>query len=212
MREHPIPFTAAMVQAIDADLKTQTRRLVKPQPTEAMWDIARANLGGDTYRAKPAVGIGGIGLRRDDGPLAGTGFVEPNIRCPYGRAGDRLWVKESYRFGRGYDGLPPRDAAKSPNARVHYEADGPAPVWAGKLRPGMFMVRSRARLLLTITEIRVERLNDISTHDCWAEGIPASPDVDPRHEYRELWERINGPGSWALNQWVWVVSFTKGAK
>ena len=55
--------------------------------------------------------------------------------------------------------------------------------------------------------MRVERLQQIDEVDCWAEGIAWSPDVDPVHEFRDLWEFINGPGSWDANPWVWVVQF-----
>ena len=134
--------------------------------------------------------------------------------CPYGQPGDRLWVREAWR--------------EWSDAAWHYAADGMvlpkqrdrdlaaflaqrAPfTWESyRWRPSIHMPRAASRITLEIAGVRVERLKAISTADCWAEGIPASPDVNPAHEYRDLWESINGPGSWDVNPWVWVVEFKR---
>lgn len=74
------------------------------------------------------------------------------------------------------------------------------------------MPRWASRIEIEVTGVRVERLQDISAQDAWAEGIPHSPDVDPVHEFRTLWESISGAGSWGTNPWVWVVEFKRIAK
>lgn len=91
---------------------------------------------------------------------------------------------------------------------VQYRADDDQS-YIDKYRPSIHMPRRFSRITLEVTEVRVQRLQDISTSDCWAEGIPSSPDVDPVHEYRDLWESINGKDSWAANPWVWAVSFRR---
>jgi hypothetical protein len=146
------------------------------------------------------------------------------IRCPYGQPGDRLWVREAFRTYAAYDAESMGDMQQRLSctgdemgrvAPIHYLADGHRRNWLatdameGRYRHARFMPRWASRILLQIDAVRVERLQDISTKDCWAEGIPSSPDVDPRHEYEELWERINGEGSWDRNPWVWAVSFRR---
>jgi len=100
--------------------------------------------------------------------------------------------------------------------------DDPA---GGRWRPSIHMPRWASRITLEITDVRVERLQDISEDDCLAEGIAQvvreklpgiqqcgeydTIDVDPVAEYRDLWESINGPESWAANPWVWVIGFKK---
>jgi hypothetical protein len=73
------------------------------------------------------------------------------------------------------------------------------------------MSRAASRTALDLTVVRVERLQDISAQDAWAEGIPNSPDVDPSHEYQELWDSLNAARGygWDANPWVWVIEFRK---
>lgn len=78
------------------------------------------------------------------------------------------------------------------------------------LRPSIFLPRWASRILLEVTEVRAERLNDISEADALAEGITMSPtSPSARHEYALLWDKINGAGSWAQSPWVWVLSFVR---
>jgi len=142
--------------------------------------------------------------------------------CPYGQPGDRLWVREAWRSGRLADPFPPRDM--TPHV-VWYEADGAAPeATNGKLRPSMFMPRWASRIELEIVSVRVERLNDCSEADAKAEGCSSSgwqpsysnPDnaggdesISAKDAFADLWESINGAGSWAANPWVWVVEFKR---
>jgi hypothetical protein len=157
--------------------------------------------------------------------------------CPYGQPGTKLWVRENFRLGKGYDdGGKPSDAP--PFASIHYEADGPAPDWAGRLRPSIFLPRWASRITLVVDAVRMERLHAITAEDAkaeglstitkdggrtWKFGIPdrdglpgtdntgwpwADWDVDPRRAFERLWRSINGDASWDANPWVWVVGFS----
>jgi hypothetical protein len=147
-------------------------------------------------------------------------YTEFNFRNLPWQRGINLWVREAWRT-TGDDGradyLPPRDIQKHD---VWHEADGEAH-WrtlVGKLRPSMFMPRWASRITLDVTGVRVERLQDISAADALAEGITLHPDhhsrprdsrYGPVATYKDLWDSINGPGSWAANPWVWVISFSR---
>lgn len=183
IKARPILFSAPMVRALTSDAKTQTRRIINPQPS-------------DNY-------LGYI-LERDRHWFK----HEPTsleVRCPYGRPGDLLWVREASHLVSPYDPLL---------RTVYYKADG-TPDLAYK--PSIHMPRWASRLTLEITDVRVERLQDISKNDCYEEGIdrPAplakGSDVcardNARTAYRDLWESINGPASWAGDPWCWVISF-----
>ncbi len=224
-----------MVRALLAGTKTQTRRTLKPQPPaecsihymlgNESWLPAddRAPLrhhweawGGPLFHARPPKALAG-------------GFT---VRCPYGVPGDALWVKETHRFDFAYDHLKPTEMPGS--AAVFYSADDGkvGDGFPGKTRVSLHMQRRFSRLTLRVTEMRVERLNDISEADALAEGItyravdsgyPGAPLQDAYFfgggnddgntsavgAYRALWEIINGPGSWAANPWVWAVTFQR---
>ena len=205
-KERPILFSASMVRALLANTKTQTRRAIKAPVSvtsfehfhEERWDRMQGDRRGDT------------------------------VRCPYGKPGDRLWVREAWRAELTWDSIKPSDIP--PEAALWYEADGQqrnngmGHKFKGKLRPSMFMPRWASRITLEVTDVRVERLQDISEADAQAEGTPcyvcgghlhglSEDDCHCFHrkatasDYRSLWESINGEGSWSLNPWVWVVSF-----
>lgn len=124
--------------------------------------------------------------------------------CPYGTTGDHLWVKETFKptFMDG-SGTIYRASIPYGNLDCHFKP------W----KPSIFMTRARSRITLEITEVRVERLNDISEEDAIAEGTTPSivgSDLDGlkyRAGYQTLWESINGPGSWALNPFCWCITF-----
>lgn len=204
MRERPILFSAPMVRAILDGSKTQTRRVMKPQP----W-----------ARPEPEDGLWRL--------YAGDEGMEP-FPCRYGQVGDRLWVRESILMPRAITERLLRDGADT-WPRCVYCADGS---WHGKAEPMMsvkdaawevgdwksrgwrgrssiHMPRWACRIELEITEVRVQRLQDIDGPDAWAEGIPHSPEVNPVHEFEDLWQSINGAGSWALNPWVWVIGLRR---
>lgn len=194
MRERPILMSAPMVRALLAGTKTQTRRVVKPQPSILSGDL----------------------LCWKDDALTDD---EMAARCPYGRPGDRLWVRETHSIGPG-PGVPLQPGESAGTLRwphVTYLADGAIERrdtrWKGAFgvtRPSIHMPRWASRITLRITDVQVERLQDISEKDAVAEGTAGHPD-GPWHAYRSLWTLINGPGSWDANPWVWVLTFEKEA-
>lgn len=199
MKERPILFSAPMVLALLAGTKTQTRRIVKPQP-------AGAPLGGKPFDDGARVGNWWFPAGPDQAP-----FATFEKRCPYGVPGDRLWVREAF----SYETL---DVDRNGFMAPWYWADGnPTSGDFTKPKPSIHMPRWACRLTLEITDVRVERLQDISYEDCRDEGTICPIHGDVRHVacsglrdgYRTLWESINGPGSWAANPWVWAVSFQR---
>lgn len=193
MKERPILFSSPMVCAILDDRKTQTRRIIK-------------NIG-------IVPGIGEV-LNGSDDAKEWPDF------CPYGKQGDRLWVRETFNI--------------NDDGHYIYAADlndAGVTKWAAKWKPSIHMPRLASRITLEITGIRIDRLQDISEEDAIAEGISRVPfrpcDGWPicdgymvgkddgvsglKHKakvaYQELWESINGKGSWDLNPFVWVVEF-----
>lgn len=205
MKDRPILFSAPMVRAILEGRKTQTRRVVKPVGNDEGFVIIDYGNGGWPYRSDDGdstthtVKRGGK-LYHDETPHA----------CPYGQPGDRLWVREAWATHACFDNIPPRDLT---TRSIHYQADGK--VETGKYRQAFHMPRWASRILLEVTGVRVERLQDISEADALAEGVTVTP-CHPRHAdrmgrntYRDLWESINGPGSWDANPWVWVIEFKR---
>lgn len=196
VREKPIPFIGELVSAILQGRKTQTRRVVKD------WHVG------------PAV----MGLDNDGMPCVAIGAGRW-IRCPYGAPGDRLWVREAWAVGRGYDGLAPRDLPTPTQLRIKlwHLADGPKPEWAGKTRPPMFMPRWASRINLEITGVRVERLQEISEADANAEGFQRSQMgagypvfiTESSEKFRNTWNTLNAARgfAWDANPWVWVIEF-----
>lgn len=216
MKERPILFSTPMIQAILRGEKTQTRRMVKPQPDGVtadckpwtkkfvdVWDtISNDIIHTDKYQGKQ--------------------IVNP-IKCPYGKVGDVLWVRETWQHTKCLN-INPEDE----NYGYVFRADGqPWNDYEGwTWKPSIFMPKAACRIKLEITNIKVERLNDISSHDAIAEGIKYVIDkitgycgydyirggynlmTTPWHGYKSLWESINGKGSFG-NQWVWVIEFKR---
>lgn len=217
MADRPILFSAPMVRALLDGSKTQTRRVLKdpefygcptgdcPHQTQAECNAAMAGLGPEATRYA---------------------------------IGDRLYVREHWSSHPSFDGIAPRDLKRG--SMVYTRADH---IWHnngdwigapyGKHRQAMHMPRWASRLTLTVTDVRVERLQDCSEADAITEGIyrlgglychsrpgdrfgnenaiavPAGWD-QATHAYQALWDRINGPGAWEANPWVVAVSFTVG--
>jgi hypothetical protein len=137
-----------------------------------------------------------------------TNITPENVQ--WKRPGNRLWVRETWAYER--------DGTRCPDdTGILYRATDPG--WDDeetglRWRPSIFMPRWASRILLEITEVRVERLQEISAADCWAEGIESAGWDCERYGsvvecYRDLWESISGAGTWAANPWVWVVSFKR---
>lgn len=195
MKEHPILFTPEMVKAILDGRKTQTRRVIKlpgsfSSVSEATdFDVDDIFINGQRQAWWP------YAFSKKTGCLGA-------IKCPYGEAGDSLWVRETWM--------------RTP-AGIFYRADGNSHYGAGvqlPWKPSIHMFRSDSRLTLKITDIRVERVQDISEDDCLNEGIvtrfckPAQY-TDLRIKFRELWDSINkkrGLG-WEVNPYVWALTF-----
>lgn len=225
MADRPILFNGAMVRAILSGRKTQTRRaLIDQNPV----DLGAARYG-EHLRRKPM--FDKVAQRS-----VGTSLVD--VRCPFGRPGDRLWVRESFADLNG-TGIEHRLACGGPLQRFAYAADtlpGSASDEARKdfgvkWTPSIHMPRAACRLVLEVTDVRVERLQAISESDVFSEGLErlekhdadmrptgqyralnqwlgkGEPDIwdRPAEAYRCLWESTGG--DWAANPWVWVVSF-----
>lgn len=228
IKERPILFSAPMVRALLEGRKSQTRRALKPQPT---WH--------NTDHPTMIGGTAVFGVIADDYPKS-------DWKCPYGQPGDRLWVKETWQIFRPDSATPILGRMKehpggivcmsyaaSEGGRI---AEYPhAKRFNGPWRPSIFMTRWASRILLEITEVRVERLQEISEVDAIDEGIISvrNPEWDlkhfkewklsfdaavgqrkkpplgptPKQAYRALWKDINGAGSWDANPWVWVIEF-----
>ena len=216
MKERPILFSAPMVRALLAGTKSQTRRIVKPRPSEDICLPINAGLYHPTCvdrHGEEYPGTEVFGAWSDCGAWV--------VKCPYGQPGDRLWVRESFQplFAEGFehgDGLT--DWGTGAGYAIRYVATDGATEWidgddeiTSRCKPSIHMPRWASRLTLEITGVRVERLQSISQEDAVAEGVTdwmVGP-TSPRDDYRGLWESINGPGSWELNPWVWVVSFRR---
>lgn len=222
MGERPIVMTTSSVRAILEDRKLQTRRVMKPQPyfSHDNWWFEKKGMVYALPNGKelctPALGIWDV--------------------CPYGRAGDRLWVKETWRVVNTFDGLSPSEMAsrfdEGKTASVWYRY----PVWMcndkeyeknfqGRWRSARFMPRWASRFLLEIKGIRIERVQDITLEDIEKEGViddeykdyerkmlslpEGYPVISRRAEFVQLWDSINlkrGYG-YDANPWVWVIDF-----
>ncbi len=204
MTDRPILFSDPMVRALLEGRKTQTRRVLKPQP---LFDAADECIG-QAFASK----------------------FEP---------GDRLWVKETHC---GFLGTLPSDWERTgtrtsampcgETVHLHYRADGGEIPWPHlKWKPSIYMPRWASRLTLLVTDVRVQRLQDIegqhpTESDAIAEGVNAihhgdgeyyysafrtEPHpknwCDPADAFRELWNSIHGPDAWAENPWVAAISF-----
>ena len=238
MKERPILFSAPMVQAILDGRKTQTRRVVN-------------------QKRNPHEFIGGIGedindpynWGFEDNNCMGNFVVLPDQFCPHGSVGDQLWVRENtyadhetsdcITLAKYFNGAHVlHDYAPDCDPDREYK-DSIAHWWYSRdCCPSIYMPRWASRIQLEITDIRVERLNDISEEDSMAEGLKAVskdgdlykcgiPDADGLpgndnygwhwHEwevfaktaFRKLWQKINGIKSWDDNPWVWVVEFER---
>lgn len=203
MKERPILFSTSMVQAILAGRKTQTRRIVKPQPT---WKERDGLLSPGWSWVTPKRELNAYPKDKE--------FAQALVEsCPYGQPGDCLWVRETWKWANG--------GASGFRYRADGELKGP-----GKWKPSIHMPRTASRITIEITAVRVERLHSITAEDAIAEGIlklkgyefdaPAEyenylpvgyTNLLPIGSYRSLWESINGTESWRVNPWVWVVEF-----
>lgn len=217
MKELPILFNGEMVRAILEGRKTVTRRPVKGGqiPTE------------DTQAAEGRHRWSAIGQRDPRYGFCVFGATEADCaqelaafgRSPFGKTGDRLWVRETHKIATGNVG--------DYQASVRYMADGeylakvmPDPEKVGprtfdRTMPSIHMPRWASRILLEITAIRVERLHQMKTADYQAEGchgghgsIPGYiGNATPSEHFHHVWNSTGG--DWKANPWVWVVEFRR---
>lgn len=205
--ERGMIFNAEMVRALLSGRKTQTRRIIKPQP--------EATLNGS---------LSGKWLSR---PL--NGLLLPKIEdiafhCPFGVVGDRIWVRETFQGPLfDYDLIDSYCKDPTPFEKPEfcvYKADGvPAPEFYDAddelhccWRPSIHMPRWASRILLEITNVRVERLKSISDGDAIREGC-STADMKSgdcvADVFARLWASIYGDESWNSNPWVWVIDFKR---
>lgn len=230
MTERGMTFNAEMVRAILDGRKTQTRRIVKPQP-----EVSHSG------------NLSGVWLGK---PL--NGLLLPKLEdiaehCPFGKPGDRIWVRETWgvvSHELDEDGCIQQWTPDRPATAIHempfgngyysghviYSADGGF-TWGDDdgyedgrscWKPSLHMPKAASRILLEITGVRVERLNSISQEDAQAEGMeltgwrPTYSDPDgggdvwtPYDNFAQLWESIYGEENWQANPWVWVIEFKR---
>ena len=218
MADRPILFSGPMVRALLAGTKTQTRRVLKGSALAAREPQWEAKKGAD--------GVWRL--------LAGTpdlsGSVVPDIRIAIG---DRLYVREAWRCnGWATDVATVMYRASEGDGYTamteQYPVEGKSPMRVtGTWRPGIHMPRWASRLTLTVTDVRVERLQDCSNEDALAEGVvpvvhrvggttrySATGDKfglaqrTPKLAYAHLWDSINGEDAWSENPWVAAYTFT----
>ncbi len=205
MKERPILFNTEMVKSILEGRKTQTRRILNCDHPVVTGFVPN--------------GIYGYwkGTAKSDAVIQQYISTFPfTIKCPFGLVGDRLWVRETFRLFDS-DECPHADfpcgcpSWGTPLYRASHDCfDGE------KWTPSIHMPRSASRILLEITNLRIERLNDISSDDAKAEGFdysthPSSIEmgyaIGAKTNFRFTWEQIYGQNAWNKNPWVWVVEF-----
>lgn len=188
MKERPILMSAAMVRASLAGHKTQTRRAMKAH-------LLRAGASNFIFNGGP------------------KNAAQIRDLCPYGRQGDRLWVRESFAVGSITHAWGHFIYRATFNAALKPTCEG-----YSKWQPSIHMPRIASRLVLEITGIRFEQLQETSAGDAMEEGYPDELLRSyPPHErgreakkwYADLWDSINGKGAWEKNPWVWVIEFKK---
>ncbi|EMC8573951.1 hypothetical protein VLQ41_000778 [Salmonella enterica] len=209
MKERGMIFNGEMVRAIIDGRKTQTRRPIKWKQTR-FTEVAE----------------------RDDGSL--WPWAEDCERggdiwftCPFGEVGDRIWVRETFRVhSRATDVATLVYRASVRNSWTEQTHRVPVavcnkPATPEKWTPSIHMPRWASRITLEITDVRVERLNNISYDDAISEGIKQEwTCIDPglgsyahkndvQDDYETLWKSIYGTDSWQANPWVWVIEFKR---
>jgi hypothetical protein len=232
MTDRPILFSAEMVRAILNGSKTQTRRVMKPQPKPTPADYpGPAGHWWPSQKHKSMLGVERE-MQKWKG-LAGSA-------CPYGDIGDQLWVRETCWAESVDQGGPLR---RLDGDGIRYAADHAwliientqeaSEAWCklcqyggddaldnqtniGRRVPSIHMPRWASRITLRITDIRVERLQDISHADVLAEGLLSAEaerahdvTMNPKRSFGNLWNQINGAGAWEANPWVWVMAFER---
>ena len=207
MTEKPILFSTDMVQAILDDRKTQTRR------TRSLNEI---NKEPDKWVCHGIDNPFGLFVFDD------TEGFEPRIKCPYGQAGDRLWVRETWSLALAKHGECFKYRAPI-NHKLYYQCGKECPEGVEtitKWNPSIHMPRRASRITLKVTEVRVERLQDITAEEVIKEGCQLTGEIflSPQEErpvlvnkFERLWDSLyakRGYG-WEVNPFVWCISFKR---
>lgn len=203
MKERGMIFNSEMVRAILDGRKMQTRRIMKVQPDTPEFGLRRI------IESSKANENGMYFWSQDD--ACGIKARSKPFLCPYGEVGDRIWVRETWaEAGASAPELKLYRANYPDHVPSHYE--NVPPVGEILWTPSIHMPRWASRITLEITDVRVERLNNISECDAKAEGAPTECTlIGDKHYpgFRSLWKSISGEESWAANPWVWVIEFKR---
>ncbi|HEI8570553.1 TPA: hypothetical protein SLE56_000864 [Morganella morganii] len=211
MKERGIIFNADMVRAILDGRKTQTRRIMKPQPTPCDYIDWRGNArSGHVWPSNIFRTMLHVEGELQNGDGGWKGLV--GDACLFGDIDDRLWVREAFQVGLCTESTIAYKATHKPSDLE----EG----WHEKIkwRPSIHMPRWASRILLEITGVRVERLQSISEEDAKAEGFDNSQSdaansigwfEKPIRAFRRAWENIYGADGWDSNPWVWVIEFRR---
>ncbi|HHA2019628.1 TPA: hypothetical protein ACOEGN_003205 [Enterobacter kobei] len=212
MKERGMIFNGEMVRAILDGKKTQTRRIMKVQPSDGFHPTHNGyDLDLNAHWYTPGVIDKNGYLQPAKKDVFGVADENEGYTCPFGAVGDRIWVRETWaEAGASAPDLKLYRANYPAHVPTHYENVPPASDirWT----PSIHMPRWASRITLEITGVRVERLNDISECDAKAEGAPTECCViGDKHflGFRSLWKSIYGDESWRSNPWVWVIEFKR---
>ncbi|MFH2432079.1 ASCH domain-containing protein [Citrobacter freundii] len=199
MTERGMIFNSEMVRAILDGRKTQTRRIIKLSHERGMLNPV---------------------IKGRNGEITSVSCRLAPLLCPFGQPEDRIWVRETWaEAGASAPDLKLYRANYPDHVPSHYE--NVPPVDEIRWKPSIHMPRWASRILLEITDVRVERLNAISQVDAIAEGAPPShPSIDcvsqeygfpdfSRSWFGQTWQHIYGEESWQANPWVWVIEFKR---
>lgn len=207
MAERPIIFSAPMVRALLEGRKTQTRRVLKPQFPDWVKEAGFTCFTPEGHASGRGIYVDEQGL--DHGP------AEKFVRLPYA-VGDRLWCREAWRTCAERDAVAPLSLPG--DTPLLFECDDPErantlALW-GRLRAAMHMPRRYSRLTLTVTDVRVQRLQEISEDDAAAEGVRRTyaggewGEEGLIEDFADLWNSLHGPAAWDANPWICALTFT----
>lgn len=217
MKTHPMLFSGPMIRALLEGRKVQTRRIIKKQPGDFQGVPTGCKTVADYCTGSPEQGLAyywrGAGGSWNSSPPF---FVKIKV-------GDLIWVRESWSGEYVFGNIPPSQRKPLDTghgtfafpANIHYWADGEPKFgdWE-RGRPSIHMPRWASRITLEVTDVRVQRLKDISREDCVAESCngwvahDGEDGLTPEEEFQDLWNSINGPDAWDQNPWVVAYSFT----
>lgn len=208
MKERPILFSTDMVNALLDGRKTQTRRIIKPSFPSKQGLISEVHSPWNHNESN---------VWQWQTGKANVNYSDDERRCPYGMPGDVLWVREAFRKVAKRNDV---------TGKISYHFIHKAGFWNKDTKgwkPSIHMPKEACRIRLKITDVRVERLQDISVNDAIQEGYKkfrsgsrnmTSSRIDQEHWeagamawFIRLWKEINGDESWNENPWLWVVEF-----